>query len=66
MSAATAGLSGKVTLVTGGGGELRGGSGQSTLVGRGQTIVIPYGAGACDLRGDLTAIRCRASLFDRP
>jgi mannose-6-phosphate isomerase len=27
--------------------------------GRGSTVLVPYGAGAAELRGDVTAIRCR-------
>jgi mannose-6-phosphate isomerase len=50
-----------VLVVTEGSGELRSGSVQTLPIRRGQTILVPHGAGRCVLSGDLTAIWCRPS-----
>ena len=49
-----------VLVVTAGAGELRYADGPALPISRGQTIVIPYSAGAGKLSGGMTAIRCRA------
>ncbi len=47
-----------VLLVTGGEGALRCSDGDELELRRGMTAVVPYGAGATTLSGDLEAIRC--------
>jgi mannose-6-phosphate isomerase len=50
-----------ILIVTAGTGELHHQNGRPLPIGRGDTIVIPYSAGAGRLVGDVTAVRCRAS-----
>jgi mannose-6-phosphate isomerase len=50
-----------ILVVTAGAGELRTAGGYRAAVGRGETLVIPYAAGAWTLDGDLTAIACRSA-----
>ncbi len=47
-----------VLVVTGGSGELTGGWGSLT-VRRGNTVVVPFGAGACHVSGEVAALHCR-------
>jgi mannose-6-phosphate isomerase len=47
-----------VLLVTGGDGALRSSDGDELELRRGTTALVPYGAGATTLTGDVEAIRC--------
>jgi mannose-6-phosphate isomerase len=47
-----------VLLVTGGEGALRSSDGDELELRRGTTVLVPYGAGATTLSGDVEAIRC--------
>lgn len=47
-----------VLVVTSGTGTLSAETGAPIPVRHGSTVVIPYGAGACTLAGDVTAVRC--------
>jgi mannose-6-phosphate isomerase len=47
-----------VLLVTGGEGALRSSEGEELELRRGTTALVPYGAGATTLSGDIEAIRC--------
>jgi mannose-6-phosphate isomerase len=47
-----------ILVTTSGAGWLRTTSGQSLPVGRGDTILVPFGAGETLLEGDLEALRC--------
>lgn len=47
-----------VLLVLGGAGALRSSDGEELALHRGITVLVPYGAGATTLSGDVEAIRC--------
>jgi mannose-6-phosphate isomerase len=47
-----------VLVVTGGEGLLVFDGGGSVAVRRGSTVLIPYAAGACVVRGDVVGVRC--------
>ena len=47
-----------VLLVTGGEGALRSSEGDELELRRGMTALVPFGAGATTLSGDIEAIRC--------
>ncbi len=46
--------------MTAGAGRLTTAAGAALAIERGQTIVIPFAAGAVTISGSVTAIRCRA------
>jgi mannose-6-phosphate isomerase len=48
-----------VVVVLSGRGTLETESGETLGVESGDTLLVPYAAGACTLRGDVTAVRCR-------
>ncbi|MFG6192621.1 class I mannose-6-phosphate isomerase [Nonomuraea sp. JJY05] len=48
-----------VVVVTTGAGSVECEHGSPVAVGAGDTLLIPYAAGKCALRGDVTAVRCR-------
>jgi mannose-6-phosphate isomerase len=48
-----------VVVVTSGAGTLAAEHGEPLDVRAGHTLLVPYAAGRCELRGDATAIRCR-------
>ncbi|MEV5704942.1 class I mannose-6-phosphate isomerase [Actinoallomurus sp. NPDC052274] len=54
-----------VVVITEGSGELDPEHGDRLAVRSGQTLLVPYAAGHCALRGDLRAIRCRPP-YDTP
>jgi mannose-6-phosphate isomerase len=47
-----------VLLALGGEGALRSSDGEELALHRGMTVLVPYGAGATTLSGDVEAIRC--------
>jgi mannose-6-phosphate isomerase len=49
-------------VIVAGRGEMTCASGAVVAVTRGDTLLVPYAAGACTLRGMVTAIRCRAPI----
>ncbi|MCO5995556.1 class I mannose-6-phosphate isomerase [Actinoallomurus rhizosphaericola] len=54
-----------VVVITDGSGVLEAEHGGPLAVRSGQTLLVPYAAGHCTLRGDLRAIRCRPP-YDTP
>jgi mannose-6-phosphate isomerase len=48
-----------VVVVIDGAGTLEAEHGDPVAVRAGDTLLVPYAAGECTLRGDTTAIRCR-------
>jgi mannose-6-phosphate isomerase len=50
-----------VLVVTGGAGQLRSETGRAQPLAGGQTVVLPYAAGACTIEGTVSAIRCRGA-----
>ena len=54
-----------VGVVQEGSGSLRTERGTEHALGRGDTVVVPHGAGEAELSGDVTVIRCRPPLPPR-
>lgn len=53
-----------ILVITSGSGVLESERGDRLDVRAGRTLLVPYAAGRCTLRGDLTAIRCRPPYGD--
>jgi mannose-6-phosphate isomerase len=55
-----------ILIVTAGTGRLEAEAGGAVEVGRGKTVLVPYGAGDCRLVGPLEAVRCMPPDPDAP
>ncbi|MEW1844503.1 hypothetical protein AB0392_41720, partial [Nonomuraea angiospora] len=50
-----------VVVITAGDGSVECEHGEPVAVSAGDTLLVPYAAGRCTLRGDVTAVRCKAA-----
>ena len=53
-----------ILVFTTGAGELHSEDGEPLAVGRGDTVLVPWGAGTCRLEGDAAAVACRPPATD--
>jgi mannose-6-phosphate isomerase len=61
LGAGRLGAAFSILVVTAGSGQLQSATGTPMALQRGQTVLVPFAAGECTLRGDVTVLRCRSA-----